>query len=142
MFFRIFNSIDRKIIGKVSDQTIHARIDIHVDHPNFFSHHLWKKVENTNSIVCPKPILEKNAKLTDLVTYPGLSGTLLISTKLKNILLQYEHSGIQLFPTSIIVENNEVTGYWIANPFQFDYDCIDLVNSRITLKMMKLIYRK
>ncbi len=134
MHFRIYNSIDKKVIGTASDQAIHAKIDIHVDHPNFFKQHLWKKVENVDHIVCPKPILEKKAKLTDLISYPGLAGTLLISNKFKTILSKSNHTGLQYLPTSVIANNCEVSGYWIVNPFEFDYACIDMLNSKITRK--------
>ncbi|MFN3666639.1 MAG: imm11 family protein [Sediminibacterium sp.] len=134
MYFRISKSLDRKIIGSASDQAIHAKIDIHIDHPNYFTHHLLKKVENVEDIVCPKPILEKNAKLTDLITYPGIGGSILVSNKLKKILYACNHSGIQYFPTSLIADNTEMPDYWIVNPYQFDYDCIDLTKTRLTIK--------
>jgi len=134
MFYRIARSFDPKIIGRASDQTVHAKIDIHVDHPNYFTHHLLKKAEHIQDIVCPKPILEKNAKLTDLITYSGIGGSLLISNKLKQILYACNHTGIQYFPTSVIVNNCENPDYWIANPYQFDYDCVDLTQSRLTIK--------
>lgn len=134
MYFRIYNSIDKKVIGSASNQAIHAKIEIHVDHPNFFNQHLWKKVENPDLIVCPKPILEKKAKLTDLISYPGLAGTLLISNKLKTILSRSGHPGVQYFPTSVIANNSEVSDYWVVNPFEFDYGCIDMINSTITRK--------
>lgn len=134
MFYRIARSFDPKIIGRASNQTVHAKIDIHVDHPNYLIHHLQRKVDKTENIVCPKPILEKSAKLTDLITYPGIGGNLLISNKLKEILYACKHPGIQYFPTSVIVNGIEKTDYWIGNPYQFDYDCIDLSKTSIIIK--------
>lgn len=132
MFYRISHSLDPKVIGSANCQTVHARIDGHVDHPSYLSHYFLKKAEKDDIVVCPKPILEKKAKLTDIITYPGLAWDLLISDPLKKLLYAAGHRGVQFFPTSVIVDKKEIEGFWIMNPYEFDYDCIDLNRSIFT----------
>lgn len=135
MYYRIHYSLDPKETGNPAAQSIFERNDIYVEHPLHFNQFHLKKANDIQAVVTPKPILEKKAKRTDLVS-TGFGGgvRLTISNKLKKILDKPQHPGIQFFLTSIIEGDIEIPDYWITNPFAFDYDSIDFEKSSFSIR--------
>jgi hypothetical protein len=137
MFYRIHHSANPKETGKPYQQSIHCKVSsIPVSDPHHFMSLYLKEVDDVSKYVTPKAILEKNAKLTDLVS-TGFDGgvRLLISNKLKNILARQHHAGLQFFPTSVFgADGTEVKDYWLMNPFSFDFNHIDFAKSKFSIR--------
>lgn len=136
MYYRINHSCNAKIIGNVSQQFETAEYPVPVDHSNFLGNpRFFLKKVDIDVVIPAQPILKRGAKKTDLLvgTIYGAIGRFLISDKLKIILEKENNQGIQFIQTSISYKNEKLVGYWFTNPFEFDYDCIDVVKSDFNL---------
>jgi len=132
MYYRLHQSLDKKLLG-VFPQTIFAQFGVPMDHPdNLFSHYA-KKVADPDTVIVPQPVLEKNAKHTDLITNLYAAGRLIISDLLKKILDKTGSAGLQFFPTNLIDKSSTVPGYWIVTTFAYDYGAIDFSASRFSI---------
>ena len=86
MYYIINSSLNRKVIG-IYPQAQKAHHNCHIwDEPRFIAHQYFDKIDFEP--IVSNAILEKRAKLTDLISCPsiGFSSKLLISDKLKSIL--------------------------------------------------------
>jgi hypothetical protein len=130
--FRIQKSIDQKEVGKYPQVTT-AEYPISVRDPIFTGNIYFTKVDR---YVAPRPILERRAKVTDLVSSPvmGTGFRLLISDRLKSILEPYNESDFQFFETSLIVKGDQKLDYWIINAFHFRMDYISLAHSDLDIE--------
>jgi hypothetical protein len=136
MHYRINHSLDPTVTGKPFAQTIFALDPGPVTAPNHFRNIFLRKVDDLTTIIIPKPILEKKAKLTDLISGSsvGSSTHLIISKKLKDILASAQHDGLQFFPTAVIYKGDEIADYWLTHPHGFDYQYIDFKKSVFSIR--------
>lgn len=134
MYYKLNESLNLKVIGRYP-QAEEALFNVDVSDPRLSRNIAFKKVENVESIITVTPVLHKKAKLTDFMqgSVTGSGVQLMLSNKLKKILCKEAHQGLQFFPMSIINKGEEIRDYWLASPFQFDYDCIDTTKSIFTL---------
>ena len=105
---------------------------IPTDDPDF-SQQLFLRKGDLSKVVFPKPILEKRARLTDLISC-GMMGTsfrLLVSEKLKDIIEDSLHREMQFAPANIVYKGEERGGYWFTNHYNMSMDLIDFVNCEI-----------
>lgn len=124
--------MNKKIVGKFF-QAVHAVHNCHVwDEPKFIEHIHFEKVDFEP--ITSNAILEKKAKLTDLISCPsiGFSSKLLVSGKFKDILEKNRKNGMQFFKAPIIKNNVMIEDYWILNFYKFNYEYIDFPNSKIS----------
>lgn len=94
MYYRIFDSSDKKIVGKYPQISSFEFLTTW-DSPNALGMLWFEKAKSNIEIRLPR--FAKNAKLTDLVSHPGGS-LLLVSEKLKNI-LAIDFCGVEYFET-------------------------------------------
>jgi hypothetical protein len=132
MIYRIRNSVDAKVTGNVNTQVETGIYPVHIDDPNF-SDKLWFEKADLTKVIFPKPILHKNARLTDLISCSimGSSFKLLISTKLKEIFENSIHKEMQFIPATVIVKGEENRDYWFTNTYNSSPELIDFQKSEI-----------
>jgi hypothetical protein len=132
MYYSIEHSTNTKIVGKFF-QAVNAVHNCHVwDEPKFIEHINFEKVDFEP--ITSNAILEKKAKLTDLISCPsiGFSLKLLISGKFKDILEKNRKNGMHFFKAPIIQNNIVVEDYWILNFYEFNHEYVDFLNSKIS----------
>jgi len=124
--------MNTKFVGKFF-QAVSAVHNCNVwDEPKFIQHINFEKVDFEP--ITSNAILEKKAKLTDLISCPsiGFSLKLLVSGKFKDILEKNRKNGIQFFKAPIIQNNIMIEDYWILNFYEFNHEYIDFQNSKIS----------
>jgi len=136
-YFRIRHTLSTKVLGhhpQVKD--IKHNCDVW-DEPKFIEHLKFEKI-NFEPIVS-NPILYSKSNKTDLIESLGIGFTLrlLISSKLKNILTEYNQKEFQYFPCSIFHNNIEHMNYWILNSFGDNQVFIDFKKSEVQLRSRK-----
>ncbi len=134
-FFRIRYTLDPKVRGCQNETIKDYRYYGDVYDPKFIGRINFEKVDFNPIPV--SPILYAKAKKTDLIQEGGqLSGKIVISTKLKN-LLQKNDYGMQYFQNSIIHNEIEDNTYWVVSPYQTLDENIDFLNSCIIYEKKK-----
>ena len=132
-FYSIQDSINPKVIGKYPQvQSIHNNCHVW-DEPKFVGHINFEKVDFEP--ITSNAILHKKSKQTDLIntnSAMGFSRKLLISGKLKSILKKNRKNGMQFFKAPIIQNNIMIEDYWILNFYEFNYEYINFLNSKIS----------
>ena len=132
-YYIIQESHNKKIIGHYP-QVENVHHNCHVwDEPRFVSHIDFEKVDFEP--ITSNAILHKKSKQTDLInanSAMGFSRKLLISGKLKSILEKNRKNGMQFFKAPIIQNNIIIEDYWILNFYEFNYEYIDFLNSKIS----------
>jgi hypothetical protein len=129
MFFKILNSVDPNVIGRAANQAPTAEFPLPIDDPNLSRNFGFRKVD-PNVARTPSPILAPGAKLTDLIsTGVGNAVGLIISDKLKKLLLRTPHRGLQCFPMTIIYNGKPNEDYWETHMFDFDFQHINFSKS-------------
>jgi hypothetical protein len=130
MFYRIQESLRIKEIGKYP-QVITADYKSRVDADNFIGNINLKKAPL--DVVVPNPILQKRSKLTDLISAVpmGFNLKLLVSTKLRDILLSYRSDGLEFLSAPIIENDNLIDDYYILNFYENNQEFIDFQNSEV-----------
>lgn len=132
MYYFIQESMNKKTVGKFF-QAVNAVHNCHVwDEPKFIGHINFEKVDFKP--ITSNAILERKAKLTDLISCPsiGFSLKLLVSGKFKEILEKNRKNGMQFFKAPIIQNNVMIEDYWILNFYEFNNEYIDFSNSKIS----------
>ena len=131
-FFRIYDSIDSKIIG-VFPQVIDGVVPTTRNDPNFIENYNLRKAPA--SVYLPKGILEKKAKLTDLLTtsFPGFSLNLFVSELLKDIINTSNHFGMQFFESSVIIKSGQEFPYWILHAYEMGYEFLNVADSSFVM---------
>ncbi len=128
--YRIANSIDRKIIGYCETQCVYVNNQVFMDHPLSYHNFHFQRPNNISSVIVPIPYLMKRAKVTDLISCPGVSLGLLISKKLKDILESTNHPDLIFYPTRLILlKDQREIDYWIVNHYGNDLHYIDFERS-------------
>jgi|LakMenE01Jun11ns_1017448.scaffolds.fasta_scaffold9944873_3 hypothetical protein len=134
-YFRIRYTLDPKVRGCQNDTIKGYKYYGDVYDPKFIGRINFEKVDFNPIPV--SPILYAKAKKTDLIQEGGqLSGKIVISTKLKN-LLQKNDYGVQYFQNSIIHNEIEDNTYWSVSPYQILDEYIDFRNSIIIHRKKK-----
>jgi hypothetical protein len=124
-YYKIKHSIDRKETGSYpqSDECIYPGMRYS---PKALTMLRYQKAPADVEI--PKVKLLKKAKLTDFVS--SILSLPLVSTRLKNIIEQYNSFGYEWLPTSLVRNNEEYSNYWLANRYQPYTEALDLTASK------------
>lgn len=136
-FYFIRNSIDDKIVGHYN-QAINAKHNCNIwEDPKFIDRIDFIKVDFDP--ITSNAILEKKAKLTDLInsTGVGFGLRLLISDKLKKLLEKYSINKCQFFESPVIYNNEKLENYWVTHPFTFKIDYVDFNKSQVSVRIQK-----
>lgn len=126
MFYRINNSSDDKIVG-FHPQVNRIGDDYDNTNPYGMTKLLFEKSGNKVSIPCG--YFHEKAKQTDLVSVTFASSQLLISQKLKDILLSSNHYGVEFFQTEMIGKSGLSFEYWFVNPYASPLELLDYSKS-------------
>ncbi|CAA7196976.1 imm11 family protein [Chryseobacterium potabilaquae] len=130
-YYLITESQRKKDFGESFPQSQKA-IHYDRDSPNHIENNFGIKIEFKPIISCP--IVNKKARITDLIGSVSNLGNLQISTKLKSVIEKYTGKGIQYFRNTVLHNEQEYTDYWLLHPYQFDHEYIDFQNSMIKYK--------
>lgn len=134
-YFRIRYTLDPKVRGCQNDTIKDYKYYCNINDPKFIGRIHFQKVDFNPIPV--SPVLFSKANKTDLIQEGGqLSGKIVISTKLKN-LLQKNDFGVQYFQNSIIHKEIEDNTYWVVNPYQTLDENIDFMNSYVIYEKKK-----
>lgn len=129
MYYSIQHSMNTKVVGKFfqSENVIWN----YQDNPLYLNNVYFEKIDFEPII--PTPILHKKAKVTDLISNvnAGTRFHLIMSEKLKNIILKYRTDGLQFFKTSIVKDNTEYDNYFSMNMYESNMDFIDFEKSTV-----------
>ena len=126
-YFLINYTLSSKVRGCQNDTIKDYKYYCNINDPKFIGRIHFQKVDFNPIPV--SPVLFSKANKTDLIQEGGqLSGKIVISSKLKN-LLQKNDYGVQYFQNSIIHKHIEDFEYWTVNPFQNKNEWIDINNS-------------
>ncbi len=131
LYFRLDYSVNNKEIGPVDTQSREALYPVDCP-PEIYSRNLFlKKVHDPDTIVTPIPILQKRAKLTDLISGSAAKtvGQHIISDRLKKILESDLSAPLQFFPMPVVFKEEKIGGYWLLYMYDTDMHCIDFPNS-------------
>ncbi len=128
-FYRIIDSFDKKIVGKFP-QFETGYFPVHANDPRLMLNVFFTKVIE-NEVFAPVPKLVKRAKLTDFM--PLTSTGNIISDRLRRLIEETEPIGLQYISQKIIVQNEEIGGYWLTNNYSFDYSSIDFEQTEISI---------
>lgn len=130
-YYVIIPSLDVKIIGHFPQvKEIKQNCDVW-NEPNFIEHLHFEKADFEP--ITSNAILYSKSKVTDLIEVVGMGFTkkLLISGKLKNVLLDNRQDGVQFFQSGIYHKNTFIEDYWIINVFKINMEAIDFEKSEI-----------
>lgn len=132
-FYKLEHTIDENKIGKYP-QVSEAKYSCDINDPLFIDRIFFEKA-NIKPITA-KGILAKDATITDLLSTSGMGFTLklLMSEKLRNILIQHRPTGIEFFNSPVIFKGEELKEFWIMNVFETDEKHIDFCKSDILLR--------
>jgi hypothetical protein len=134
-YFRIRYTLDPKVRGSQNDTIKDYKYYGDVYDPKFIGRINFEKVDFNPIPV--SPILYSKAKKTDLIQEGGqLSGKIVISTKLKNLLHKNDY-GVQYFQNSIFHNEIEDNTYWVVNPYLILDENIDFLKSYIIYEKKK-----
>ncbi|MBD3862759.1 hypothetical protein [Olleya marilimosa] len=136
-YYAIRVSLNKKI-GGIYPQVVHANHNCNVwDETKFIDRIGFNKI-NFEPIIS-NAILEKKAKLTDLISAEsiGFTSKLLLSDKLKAILTEYTDNKCQFFKAPIIFNHDLINDYWLLNPYYFSMSYVNFKKSSIIVKIRK-----
>lgn len=134
-YYQIKHSLQKKDFGNSYPQSQDSINNTDVllwEEPRHINNWFGKKI-NFEPILS-YPILNKKARVTDLINSVIYSSSLVISSKLKSILEKYTEEGVQYFKNTILHNDKEYTDYWLLHPYQFNHEYIDFQNSIIDYK--------
>lgn len=129
MYYRIFESCDDKIVGRLP-QAKEATVPTTVDDPNYIGSFRLKKAPE--DVYLPTLILNYRSKLTDfpMCAYIDSSASRVASKKLKDCLASGNYSGTQFFDISIVDTQSEIHDYCIIHPYEYGFKHLDIQSSR------------
>lgn len=138
VYYSINKSYIKKVIGNYPQQ-IDLEIDGSVNSELCIDKFFLKEIDFEPLI--PRAILHKNAKLTDLIATNGIgfSFTLLISSKLKEIFESFDIENFQFFKSNVVLDGQEIDGYWLMNPTREYMEKIDFKNSEIYISKISML---
>lgn len=132
-YFVIRGSSDTKILGHYP-QIKEIKHNCHVwDEPKFIEHHELVKIDFEP--ITSNAILYSNTNLTDLISGGGMGFTrkLLVSAKLKKLLMNQNNTNLQFFESPLIQNNQYIYNYFVLNVTEASLNYIDFKNSEIYL---------
>jgi len=134
MYYQIKPLLNQKVTGIDGDQSntgIYPN-DVY-SNPLYILQWNFNKVPE--NIITPIPKLKSKAKLTDLLSVYNIgTGTrLTISSKLKNILEQYQNGSLEFIPIKMLKGIREINGYWMSNALISDNDKLDFKKSEFEI---------
>lgn len=124
-------ALDSKIVGKYP-QVEKAKHHCHVyNDDRFIDKFLFKKIEIDP--ITSDAILESQAKPTDLISAGiiGFHRKLLISNRLKELILKFRKNGLQFFNSNVIHRSTVINDYWVMNMYDDDMNCLNFEKSII-----------
>ena len=134
-YFSIQNSLDEKIMGTLPQvKEVKHNCNVLID-PHFIDKFPFEKIEIEP--ILSNPILHPKAKKTDLIDTGGMGfsfGSLFMSNRLKEIIENSNHFGIQFFKTSLYQKNVQDITYWQTHIYDIPYDYYDFAKTKIILK--------
>ncbi|MDO5655542.1 MAG: hypothetical protein Q4G27_05320 [Flavobacteriaceae bacterium] len=133
-YYKLQPSWSEKVIGQYPQvKNIEYKCDVW-NEPKFIEHQEFKKINF--SPITANAILNKTAKITDLINVTGMGFTrkLLLSGKLKLIIESFRKDGIQFFESSVFKEDKIYNEYWVMHIFEINFDSIDFSNTNFYLK--------
>ncbi len=131
IYYILKSALDSKIVGKYP-QVERAKHHCHVySDDRFIDKFLLKKIEIDP--ITSNAILESQAKPTDLISAGiiGFHRKLLISTRLKELILKFRKNGLQFFNSNLIHRNKVINGYWVMNMYEADMNSLNFDKSII-----------
>lgn len=137
MYYIVEHSINIKIVGKFFQSETIAWNYGNIDNPKLLSNIYFQKVDFDP--IVPIPILHKKSKITDLISCVNAtcSGQLIMSKKLKSIILRYRNDGLQFFKTSIIQGDIKYDDYFSMNMYESNMEFVDFIKSNINVRAKK-----
>lgn len=135
-YYRIRHSTDRKIVGKFT-QINEVKHRCRVDDKRFIDSVFFEKA--SFDPITSIGILDKKAKITDLISTSGQGYTakLLTSGKLKSLIEIHQKSGLEFFKSPIIYGEEELDDYWVMSPFETHPEFINYKDSHIQSRRRK-----
>lgn len=134
-YFIIENTTDAEVSENIEQvKGVKHNCDIWND-KNFIDKSPFVEIKKTP--ILSNIILNPKSDNTDLIKAGGVGfsfGSMLISSKLKNILTQFNCFGIQFFETYLIKDNTKIQNYWQTHISEISYKNIDFSNTKILLK--------
>ncbi|QEC43589.1 imm11 family protein [Pseudobacter ginsenosidimutans] len=85
--------------------------------------------KSREGVSVPSGYFHEKAKQTDLVSVTFASSQLLISQKLKEIIVASNHFGIEFFQTELIGKSGLSFEYWFVNPYNSQLEMLDFSKS-------------
>jgi hypothetical protein len=144
-YYRIQDSLDKKIIGRKYPQVERAILPVAWTDPLFIESFIFKKAPD--NVLLAMGILPKSAKPTDLISAGniGFSLSLVISPRLHDIIVKHRHHGMQFFAITLKGDNGTDYPYWLVHVYDMYYEMLDLEQSFIghytSLNFRELIRR-
>jgi hypothetical protein len=135
-FYKLEHTIDENKIGKYP-QVSEGKYSCNINDPLFIDRIFFEKAKLKP--ITAKGILAKDATITDLLSTSGMGFILklLMSEKLRNILIQHRQTGIEFFNSPVIFKGEELKEFWIMNVFETDEKHIDFSNSDVLIRARK-----
>jgi hypothetical protein len=134
-YYALEFSLNEKILGKIEQiKEINHHCNVW-DEPSFIDKFPFQKI--VSKPILSNPILYSASKLTDLIKVSSVGfsfGSMVISSKFKQILDNFNCFGVQFFPTYLTHKDKEINDYWQTHIFDIPYDYIDFKNTDILLK--------
>jgi len=124
-------SRNKKIIGHYPQtKSIKQNCDIW-NEPRFIEKFEFQKIGIEP--ITANAILHNSSKVTDLIDVVGMGFTrkLLISDKLRKILVNLRKSGLQFFVSNVIYKGINLSNYWIMNLYEVNPEFIDFEKSAV-----------
>jgi hypothetical protein len=123
-YFKLSYSLDLDVVG-FFPQITDTELTCHIDDPLFVSKFLWSKPPN--QVIVPKGIMHYRAKITDLLSSAtaGLSGSLLVSEKMKSILSDALYGKADFLKTTVIETNGSERTYFSVHAYKFQPEVLN-----------------
>lgn len=136
MYYILNHSLNLKTVGKFPQSENITNVDY--ENPQHLENIFFKKIDFEP--IVPIPILLKKSKITDLISNVNAtcSGQLIISEKLKNIILKYRTEGLQFFKTHLIQNNQKIENYYSLNMWEDNMEYVDFLKSNVKVSTKKI----
>lgn len=137
MYYILNHSLDLKIVGKFPQSENITNVDY--ENPDHIVNNYFKKIDYFEPIA-PIPILLKKSKVTDLISNSNAGGLLhlLVSEKLKDIILKHRTEGLQFFKTHLIQNNQKIENYYSLNMWEDNMEYVDFSKSNVKVRTKKI----
>jgi hypothetical protein len=132
-YFRIRNSLEKKVIGNKFPQVKDALGDLNVDSPNYIGNMSFYLNKIDINPVLPELLLWESSKVTDLISssFLGTGMGLITSSKLKLLVEKVTPQYLQFFTMKLHHKGRVHEDYWFLHPTKANNDLIDYNKSEI-----------